>query len=298
MSNNSKLRFLVVLLFAAFATAALVSADIGALAQNANSSTTGDASAQNDNMNANMSGSPRRSRRGRRRGRRRGTAATTTDAGSAMDPNGSAATATDMQSGDVSGEQTDLSGTYTGHVTMSGGHDMDGDGTLTITGNQFSLESSGMTHSGRVYAVTTRGYTGASFYFPDIPNSATSTPVVANVRARKSGDRLWLMPVPGTQTKMTFSSGGGGGRGGGGRGRGRRGRRGHRTGMITAPPAEATGDASATGDATTGAAMGAGGGDSGGRGGRRGSRRSRRRGATNTNANSNMGDNSNATPPM
>jgi hypothetical protein len=193
------------------------------------------------NSNDNMTAAPRRSRRGRRRGRRRAAAATTTDAGSAMDPNGTAAaTVTDMKSEDVSGEQTDLSGTYTGHVTMSGGHDMDGDGTLTITGNTFQLESGGMTHAGRVYAVTTRGYTGASFYFPDIPNSATSTPVVANVRARKSGDRLWLMPVPGTQTKLMFSSGGGGG-GGGSRGRGRshRGRRARRP-AVTAPPADST----------------------------------------------------------
>jgi hypothetical protein len=236
VSNNSRLRFLVVLLFAAFATTALVSADIGALAQNANSSTTGDASMQNSNDN--MTASPRRGRRGRRRGRRRGTAATTTDAGAAMDPNGMAAS--QSGSGDVSGEQTDLSGTYTGHVMMSGGHDMEGDGTLTITGNTFQLESSGMTHGGRVYAVTTRGYTGAAFYFTDLTNSATNTPVVANTRARKSGDKLWLMPVPGTSTKMMFSSGGGGGGGGGrGRGRGHRGRRGRRP-AVTAPPADST----------------------------------------------------------
>jgi hypothetical protein len=235
VSNNSRLRFLVVLLFAAFATATLVSADIGALAQNANSSTTGDASMQNSNDN--MTASPHRGRRGRRRGRRRGTAATPATDAAATE---AAATVTDMKSEDVSGAQTDLSGTYTGHVMMSGGHDMDGDGTLTITGNTFQLESGGMTHAGRVYAVTTRGYTGASFYFPDIPNSATSTPVVANVRARKSGDRLWLMPVPGTQTKLMFSSGGGGGGGGGGRGHGRRGRRGRHP-AVTAPPPEATG---------------------------------------------------------
>jgi hypothetical protein len=230
VSNQSKLRYLVVLLFAAFAITALVSADFGALAQNANSSTTGDDSAQN----ANMTTTPRHGRRGRRRGRRRAaTAATVTATEASM----SGA----MQSGDVSGEQTDLSGTYTGHVMMSGGHDMDGDGTLTITGNTFSLESGGMTHNGRVYAVTTRGYTGASFYFPDIMNSTTNTPVVANVRARKSGDRLWLTPVPGASTKMMFGTGGGGG--GGGRHRGRRGRRARRP---PPPPAETTGDNSNT----------------------------------------------------
>ncbi|HVF44811.1 MAG TPA: hypothetical protein VM936_17435, partial [Pyrinomonadaceae bacterium] len=139
------------------------------------------------------------------------------------------------------------------------------------------------------YAVTTRGYTGASFYFPDITNPATSTPVVATTRARKSGDRLWLSPVPGTQTRMTFGTGGGG-MGGRGRGRGRRGRRADVM-TTTAPPAEATGDATgdaaASGDAadTTAAPR------------RRGRRRARRR-APAANTNANTGDNSNATPPM
>ncbi|HEX8352480.1 MAG TPA: hypothetical protein VF611_06270, partial [Pyrinomonadaceae bacterium] len=76
-----------------------------------------------------------------------------------------------------------------------------------------------MTHNGRVYAVTTRGYVGAAFYFTDVTDPATNTPVVANVRARKSGERLTLSPVPGARTRLTFGSGGGGTRG-------RRGRRG------------------------------------------------------------------------
>jgi hypothetical protein len=240
VSNHSKLRFLVAILFAAFAAAAIVSADAGALGQNANSSTTtGDDSAQN----ANMTMSPRRGGRRRRRGRRgrrasNAAAVAAAEAGAAAE---SGATGGASQSGDVSGDQTDLSGTYTGRVMMSGGHDMEGDGTLTITGNQFTLASGGMTHAGRVYAVTTRGYTGASFYFTDIMNPSTNTPVVATVRARKNGDRLWLSPVPGTQTKMMFGTGGGRmGRGGMGRG-GRRGRRGRRP-AATTPPAEPTGD--------------------------------------------------------
>jgi hypothetical protein len=284
VSNKSNLRLLVVLLFAAFATAALAFGDFGALAQNTNSSTTGDASMQSNNSNGNMG---RRSRGRRRRGRGRRRAASTAAAAAAAE---AGATGGASQTGDVSGEQTDLSGTYTGHITMSGGHDMDGDGTLTITGNQFSLAAGGMTHNGRIYAVTPRGYTGASLYFPDITNPATNTPLVANARAKKSGDRLWLMPVPGTQTKLTFGSGGGGG--------GRRGRRGRRASTM-APPAEATGDASATGDATTGAAAGTGDANANTTPRRRrGSRR--RRGTTNTNANTNTntGDNSNAAPPM
>lgn len=233
MSNHSKLRFLLVLLFAAFATAALVTADIGALAQNANSSMTGDASAENSN--ANMMSAPRRGRRGRRVSRRRARAA---DAAAAEAPAEAAATGDASQAGDLSGEQVDLSGTYSGHIRMSGGHDMEGDATLTITGNQFSLEGGGMTHNGRVYAVTTRGYIGASFYFPDIPNTATNTPLVANVRARKHGGLIWLTPVPNTQATMSFGSGGRTGPRTGGRRGGRRARR----PAAETPPAEPPSD--------------------------------------------------------
>lgn len=178
MSNKNNLRFLVALLLAAAACAALVVADVGALSQNANSSTTPDDSAQS--------------------------------------------------TGDISGEQVDLSGTYSGRVTMTGGHDMSGQAELTITGNTFTLTGGeGMTHNGRVYAVVTRGYIGAAFYFPDITDPRTNTPVVANVRARKSGDRLTLSPVPNASTRMTFGAAASGGT--------RRPRRGRRA----APPADA-----------------------------------------------------------
>jgi hypothetical protein len=286
VSNKSNLRVLVVFLFAAFATAALVFADIGVLAQNTNSSTTND-SMQNANMTTRHRG-----RRGRRRGRRRHhAAAAAADTGMAADTG-----QTTGASGDVSGQQTDLSGTYTGHVTMSGGHDMDGDGTLTITTNQFTLEAGGMNHTGRVYAVTTRGYTGASFYFSDLTDSTTNTPVVATARARKSGDHLTLSPVPGARTMLTFGSSG---RMGGGR-RGRRGRRGHRAAAPTDTTTPADTSMSSPAAPTAGEAMGTGEGTGTGTGTpapRRGRRGRRGRRAT-TNTNANTGDNSNATPPM
>lgn len=171
MSNKNSLRFLVVILSAAFATAALVSADAGALGQNANSGTTEDTAA-----------------------------------------------AAPQSTEDLSGERVDLSGTYTGRITTTGGHEMSGEGTLTITGNTFTLTGEGMTHNGRVYAVLTRGATSAAFYFADIQDPATSTPVVFNVRARKSGERLTLTPAPGSRNRMTFGTAGGAG----GRRRGRR----------------------------------------------------------------------------
>jgi hypothetical protein len=202
VSNKNSLRFLVVILSAAFATAALVLGDVGARAQNTNgSTTTPEAGAENANTTA--------PRRGRRRGRRRPVAVAVEPAGTATDAGATDAAGMqdDMRPGDLSGEQVDLSGTYTGRVTMTGGHDMSGDGTLTITGNTFTLAVDTMTHNGRVYAVTTRGYIGAAFYFPDITDSTTNTPVVANVRARKSGDRLTLTPAPGTRTRLTFTPG-------------------------------------------------------------------------------------------
>jgi hypothetical protein len=183
---------LLVLLFAAFSSAALVLVDAGALGQNANSSTT-EESVQNDN--ATMTPRPRSGRRGRRGRVVRDTAVV---APVAQD---------DDSRGDLSGERADLSGTYTGRLTMTGGHEMSGQGTLTITGNTFQLEGEGMNHGGRVYAITTRGYTGAAFYFTDLTDPASNTPLVANVRARKSGDRLTLTPVAASRNKLRFTSG-------------------------------------------------------------------------------------------
>jgi hypothetical protein len=207
VSNKSSLRFCVVLLFAAFASAALVLADAGASGQNSNSSTT-EESAQNDN--ANTAPAPRRGRRGRR-GARRAAAADANanmsmEAGTTPETSGAAAAQDDDSRGDLSGEQVDLSGTYAGRIRTTGGHEMSGDAELTITGNSFTLTGEGMTHSGRIYAVLTRGATSAAFYFTDISVGTPPTPLVFNVRARKRGESLTLTPAPFTTNKMTFTS--------------------------------------------------------------------------------------------
>ena len=82
---------------------------------------------------------------------------------------------------------------------------MSGDAELTISGNTFTLTGEGMTHNGRFYAVLTRGATSAALYFNDIQDPTTSTPLVYNVRARKSGDRLTLTPAPNTRNRLTFT---------------------------------------------------------------------------------------------
>ncbi|HEU4595725.1 MAG TPA: hypothetical protein VFS10_11345 [Pyrinomonadaceae bacterium] len=157
MSKKSSVLYLVILACVVFTVVTVATADLGAFAQNSNSSTTDDSMAQNTNT-----------------------------------------------SGDISGDQTDLSGTYTGKLKMTGSHEMEGDGTITITGNNVTIESSGMTHSGRIFAVTTRGYTGVTMYFPDIKDTATDTNLVVMARARKRGDRLQLTPVPGARNVIAF----------------------------------------------------------------------------------------------
>lgn len=195
VSKMSRLRFFVVLLCAVFASAALVAADAGALGQNSNSSMTEEPAA---NANANAA-TPRR---GRRRGRRN--PPQIVNEISVIAPIGQ----DDDSGGDLSGETVDLSGTYTGRVTTTGGHEMSGDAELTISGNSFTLTGEGMSHTGRFYAVVTRGATSAALYFNDIQDPATSTPVVFNVRARKRGDSLTLTPAPSvTKNRMTFTPG-------------------------------------------------------------------------------------------
>jgi hypothetical protein len=125
-------------------------------------------------------------------------------------------------------EQTDLSGTYTGVINYPEGN-MSGDATLTITGNQFTLQSGGTTQTGRVTAVTTRGYTAVTMRFGE--GTEGTMPVTISLRARRTGDRLTLTTVQGETRQFSFAPAGG-------RGSRRRGTRNRNTGM----------DANMTGD--------------------------------------------------
>ena len=104
------------------------------------------------------------------------------------------------------GVQESLSGTYVGTVTMTGGHEMSGPARLTLSGSSFTLEltDGSMSHNGRLFAVTTRGYTGAAFYFTDINDSRTNTPVAASVRIRQRGNSITATPVPGSHNRLSF----------------------------------------------------------------------------------------------
>ena len=109
-------------------------------------------------------------------------------------------------------EQADLSGTYTGKVKHGAEPAMDA--TLTITGNNFTMTSGSDTHSGRITAVTTCGYTGVTMMMGDLtpptpgPNPPPALPAMS-LRAKKVGDKLTLTSVPGEPKQVSFTTGGG-----------------------------------------------------------------------------------------
>ena len=187
--------YLFVLGIAVVAMTALASAGLVVSAQNTNSSTT---------MAPTNKAAKRKPRRHKAKPAADAGEASTT--GMAMTPKKSGRCDPTQQ------EQTDLSGTYTGKVKH--GDEPVQDATLTITGNNFTMVSGSDTHSGRVTAVTTCGYTAATFMMGDLtppapsPNPPAALPAMS-LRAKKVGDRLTLTSVPGEPQKISFTSGGG-----------------------------------------------------------------------------------------
>ena len=109
-------------------------------------------------------------------------------------------------------EQTDLSGTYTGKVNYPEAS-LSGDATLTITGNDFTLTAGSSTQTGRITAVTTCNYTGATMMFGDTkapdPTKPPPPPLPAvSLRAKKMGTRMTLTSVPGETRSFSFGSAG------------------------------------------------------------------------------------------
>lgn len=110
-------------------------------------------------------------------------------------------------------EQADLSGTYTGKARH--GTEPAQDATLTITGNNFTMTSGSETHSGRVTAVTTCGYTAVTMMMGDLtppppgPNPPPALPAMS-LRAKKVGNNLTLTSVPGEPKSVWFSTSGSG----------------------------------------------------------------------------------------
>jgi hypothetical protein len=198
---NMKIIRLSSLLFAFALAGSAFCFDFPALAgkttnQNANSSTT--TMAENSNAGKSSRG---RGRRGRRRAAPSATETATTPA--------------DQSSTVPAGptEQTDLSGTYTGTFNCSDAG-VNGETTLTITGNQFTLSDG---KAGRIVAATTSGYTGVAMQFGELTIGTTkqpgSSPTIVSMRAKKSGNRLTLTTVPGASHVCSFTPTGASSRG-------------------------------------------------------------------------------------
>ena len=138
----------------------------------------------------------------------------TTETGTAMAPTAEATPAPKKtgRCDPMQQDQADLSGTYTGKIDYSDAG-LSGDATLTITGTNFTITAGSATQSGRITAVKTCGYIGATMMFGDLtpvtpsPNPPPALPAVS-VRVRKMGDRVTLMSVPGEKRSFTFGSAG------------------------------------------------------------------------------------------
>src|SRR5882724_755436 len=191
--------YLFVLGLAVIAMTALASAGLVVSAQNSNSSMT---------MAPTNESKPKTTRRRGRRTPKKPAA----DAGDAMAAMPAAKPARKSGRCDPAvQEQTDLSGTYTGKVKH--GNEAAMDATMTVTGNNFTMTSGSDTHSGRITAVTTCGYTAVTVMMgdltPPMPGPTQPPPAPAmSLRAKKVGDKLTLTSVPGEPQKVMFTTGG------------------------------------------------------------------------------------------
>ena len=91
--------------------------------------------------------------------------------------------------------QLDLSGTYAG--TFANCEGLNGDTTLTITGDQFTTADG---KSGRIIASKTKGYTAVALQM-----SGANSPVMS-FRGKKSGNKLTLSPVSGATSQCMFTT--------------------------------------------------------------------------------------------
>jgi hypothetical protein len=91
----------------------------------------------------------------------------------------------------------DLSGTYAGTFANCDAAGINGDTTLTITGDQFTTSDG---KSGRIIASKTKGYTAVALQM-----SGANSPVMS-FRGKKSGTKLTLSPVAGATSQCMFTT--------------------------------------------------------------------------------------------
>jgi len=106
-------------------------------------------------------------------------------------------------------QPADLSGTYKGVVNYPDGG-LNGDATLTITGNQFLLVVGNAAQTGRITAVTTCTYTAATMMFGEAKKAEPGQPAppplpVISLRAVKSGNDVTLTTASGERRTFSFA---------------------------------------------------------------------------------------------
>lgn len=101
----------------------------------------------------------------------------------------------------MSGDKEDLSGTYTGTVDYPD-ENLNGEATLTIEGDKFTLTSGSGTKTGTLSGVNTNNYVGAAMAFGE-PGSGGK---IVSVRAIKRGNSLTLKSVEGEPQKFSFTT--------------------------------------------------------------------------------------------
>jgi hypothetical protein len=146
-----------------------------------------------------QSSTPRR-RRGAARRRRRPAAPPAADA---------AQTGMDQTGATAGAAQPDLSGTYSGNLDFPEAG-LSGESTITISGNQVTINSGGTTRTGRISTVNSRGYTAAALQLDQPAGSPTTNtaPLIISLRALKRGDNLTLSSIKGESRQFSFNPAG------------------------------------------------------------------------------------------
>src|SRR5215813_12982354 len=119
------------------------------------------------------------------------------------EPQKPAKTKTEPQAQTATTTQVDLSGTYAGTFNCEDAG-LVGDTTLTITGNEFTTADG---RKGRIIASKTSGYTAVALQVSPADASAPAASAkVISLRGKKSGNKLTLMPVTGSNMKCSFTT--------------------------------------------------------------------------------------------
>lgn len=108
-------------------------------------------------------------------------------------------------------ERTDLSGTYNGTLKYPAAG-LDGEATLAISGNHFTLTSGSKTETGNITAVTTCSYTAVAMMFGEWRTPQPGDPVLPplpmlSLRAIRKGDQFRLIASPSEKGVFSFDSG-------------------------------------------------------------------------------------------